>query len=379
MTTLHARSNAEAHLYMDQQPCPCGAREFDRRSTVITEGDALCCRYAGPCQRCGRRREFVFELAEPIRPVAGRIEYGGSDPSRLLDPGEWMDIADAHATRQPGTPRDLDIARAAIEEVLKFIPASVERVPDEAFRTARGRAVRDAEPGRFRRPRLEAVLGVYRELAENARPAPAARKDATPPLAAAAAAPAPAQPLDQLPVPALIDALALAVARREGFEGNDLRRHASDFSGQIHTLVRMYQIKAREELQRRQSTAEVERLLDGLVRTGAPIAAVIAAHRADIIDAFRQLDLAAIGSGLQVLMQWMRSPTAGHRASVEQLLADLQATPGTASDASAAREADASRERINQAVGASLAMFSQGPATDPGEPRPPPSPDDKKP
>lgn len=375
MTTLYARSNAEAHLYMDHQPCPCGAREFERRSTVITEGDALCCRYAGPCQRCGRRREFVFELSETIRPVAGRIEYGGSDPSRLLDPGEWMDIADAHARRQPGTPRDLDIARAAIEEVLKFIPAGVERVPDDAFRTARGRAVRDAEPGRFRRPRLEAVLGVYRELAETARPAPAARKDAAPPLVAAPA-PAPAPALDQLPVPALIDALALAVARHEGFEGNDLRRHASDFAGQIHTLVRMYQITAREELQRRQSTAEVEQLLDGLARTGAPIGAVIAAHRADIIDAFRQLDLAAIGGGLQVLMQWMRSPTAGHRASVEQLLAALQATPGTASDAS--READASRGRINQAVRASLAMFAQGPATDPGEPRPPPSPDDKK-
>lgn len=61
-----------------------------------------------------------------------------------------------------------------------------------------------------------------------------------------------------------------------------------------------------------------------------------------------------------------------------QLLAALQATPGTASDASAAREADASRERINQAVRASLALFSQGPTADPCEPRPPPSPDDKK-
>ena len=31
-----------------------------------------------------------------------------------------------------------------------------------------------------------------------------------------------------------------------------------------------------------------------------------------------------------------------------------------------------------QAVRASLALFSQGPAADPCEPRPPPSPDDKK-
>src|SRR4051794_6907582 len=81
MTRLHARSNAEAHLYMDLHPCACGAVEFDRQSSVISDGGALCSRYAGPCRRCGTPRVFAFELPEMIRPVRGdQIEFGGTDP-----------------------------------------------------------------------------------------------------------------------------------------------------------------------------------------------------------------------------------------------------------------------------------------------------------
>ncbi|HEX3761773.1 MAG TPA: hypothetical protein VHW23_23905 [Kofleriaceae bacterium] len=174
MTRLYARSNAEAHLYMDLQPCACGEHAFDRRSAVIDDGGTLCSRYEGACPRCGAARAFVFELPAEIRPVRhDAIEFGGSDPSHLLDPGEWMAVADAHARRQPGTRRDLEVAIAALQEMLKFIPPDGDRVPDDAFRTERGRAVHDAEPGRFRRVRLDTVLGVYRDLRP---PAPATGK-----------------------------------------------------------------------------------------------------------------------------------------------------------------------------------------------------------
>ncbi len=181
---------------------------------------------------------------------------------------------------------------------------------------------------------------------------------------------APGAPLDQVPLPDLIDALARAVAHQEGFEGNDLRRHASDLAGQLRTLVRIHQIKAQEELQRRKSTAEIEQLLDAIAGSGTPIGAAIAAHRADIIDAFRQVDLGQIGRGVQVLLQWLRDPTDDHRAPVEQLLADLQATLGTTPGSSAEREAEASRRRIDQAVRASLDIFAP-PATPqpPGDPQ----------
>ena len=49
-------------------------------------------------------------------------------------------------------------------EILKFIGPDDEAVPEGAFTSARGREVRDQEPGRFRRARLEAVLATYDDL-----------------------------------------------------------------------------------------------------------------------------------------------------------------------------------------------------------------------
>src|SRR5688572_10305696 len=160
---LYMRTSAEAHMYMDQQPCTCGDIEFDRQSAVMSDGGVLCSRYFGKCRTCGTMREFIFELPPALRPIPNEAEIGSRDPSRLLDPGEWLAISEYYAKLEPGTPDDHDIARTALEEVIKFLPDGAERVPDEAFRTERGRAVRDREPGRFRRARLAAILDVYRK------------------------------------------------------------------------------------------------------------------------------------------------------------------------------------------------------------------------
>ena len=158
------RTSAEAQMYMDQQPCTCGDIEFDRQSAVMTDGGVLCSRYFGKCRTCGTMREFVFELPLTQRPITNQVEYGGSDPSQLLDAGQWLAISEYYAKLEPGTPDDLDIARAAVEEVIKFLPDGVDSVPDIAFWTERGRAVRDREPARFRRARLAAILDVFRQL-----------------------------------------------------------------------------------------------------------------------------------------------------------------------------------------------------------------------
>jgi hypothetical protein len=170
-----ARTNAEAHLYMDLHPCACGEHRFERKSAVVNHGDDLMSHYTGSCARCGAPRSFQFGLPPRIlMPQAGRVTYGGPEASELLDPGQWIAVSDAHARRAPASPVDvdarraarheLDIAVAALEEVLKFLGPGVERVPPAAFTTPQGRAVHDAEPGRFSRLRLEAVLGAYREL-----------------------------------------------------------------------------------------------------------------------------------------------------------------------------------------------------------------------
>jgi hypothetical protein len=160
----YMRTSAEAHMYMDQQPCTCGDVGFDRQSAVMIDGNVLCSRYFGKCRTCGATREFIFELPPTQRPIPNEVEFGGSDASRLLDPGEWMAISDYYAKLEPGTPHSLDIARAAFEEVIKFLPDGAYGIPDKAFWTERGRAVRDREPGRFRRARLLTVHDDYRRL-----------------------------------------------------------------------------------------------------------------------------------------------------------------------------------------------------------------------
>jgi hypothetical protein len=160
-----ARTNAEAHLFMDLTPCGCGDTAFERRSSVVQRGDTLCSEYLGACRTCGTIRTFVFELPEVMpRLAAGKVVYGGDEPSRLLDPGEWLTVAEHRAKLTPGTAQDLAVACAALEEILKFIPPGAERVPEAAFTSERGRQVLDKEPGRFRKARLEAVLDTYRGL-----------------------------------------------------------------------------------------------------------------------------------------------------------------------------------------------------------------------
>src|SRR5690606_37812704 len=137
----YMRTNAEAHIYMDQRPCTCGDIEFDRNRSVINDGGVLCTRYHGTCRTCRRPREFIFELPPNPHPIANRIEFGGSDSSRILDAGEWMAITEYYAKRDPGTYKDLDTARAALEEVIKFLPDGADRVPDECFWSEKGKAM----------------------------------------------------------------------------------------------------------------------------------------------------------------------------------------------------------------------------------------------
>lgn len=168
-----ARTNAEAHIYLDLHPCEqCDSPEFARTSSVIEVGGERASEYRGPCASCGRDRLVVFRLpAEVFLPAPGQV-YFGAGRSELLDPGEWLAVADAYALATPeaAAPTDRDRAKvqvstaaAALDQVLAFVPADADEVPYEAIRTERGRAVYDAEPGRFGRERLEVVRASYRD------------------------------------------------------------------------------------------------------------------------------------------------------------------------------------------------------------------------
>lgn len=155
---------------MDLRPCDgCGERGFTGRSTVLLVDGELCSRHTGPCRRCSTPRTFTFRLPEDARlPVERAVTFGGPEPSELLDPGEWLSVADL-ASRHAVDDSDLALAAAAVDEVLKFIPEGADQVPAGTFWTEDGRDAHEREPGRFRRHRLEAVAATYRDLAARMR------------------------------------------------------------------------------------------------------------------------------------------------------------------------------------------------------------------
>jgi hypothetical protein len=178
MVVTLARTGHEAQLHMDLTPCPCGEHSFDRTSVVITlpDGD-LGRRYAGTCPSCGAGREFTYRL--PAVPLESpRFAYGGAEPSRLLDAAQWLWVSDWYLRSVPPGAEDLPpdqrrIARArlmaaiaAIDEVVKFIPANGDTVPEWAVWTPLGRTVREADGQRLSAGTLAAARSAYVQALE---------------------------------------------------------------------------------------------------------------------------------------------------------------------------------------------------------------------
>ncbi|MFI6791927.1 hypothetical protein ACIBG4_31820 [Nonomuraea sp. NPDC050383] len=167
MTLPVARTRDEALLHLDLTPCACGSVETPWESGVVGVAEELAVAYAGICADCGAEREYVFGLPEQETAPHGWPTFGGAEPSQLIDAGEWLWVADQVGSSVPPDPeegaRALAMARAAVEEVLKFVSEGRDRVPEQAFWTDRGLRVHAAEPGRFRVERLLVVRDTYRD------------------------------------------------------------------------------------------------------------------------------------------------------------------------------------------------------------------------
>jgi hypothetical protein len=174
---LVARSSPECHLYIELHPCACGEHVLDTRHRLVSLEDGLGAVYEGTCARCGTARRFEFVLDPEIPPGD---KFGGVRPSLLIDAGQYLAVADDASKRVPANVSRLDEAQRraarrwmsravnALEEVTKAIPAGADAVPASAMFSDLGKAMHAREPGRFRRPRLEAVLQVYRDILDRA-------------------------------------------------------------------------------------------------------------------------------------------------------------------------------------------------------------------
>lgn len=154
-------------------PCECGEAEFEwREQGLVQRGGRMVATYSGECERCGRPRVFEFALLpEPPPPPPA---LGGSAPSWIIDPGEFLQTGRLFAATAPDDPAALGddefhgaydalaFAIATVEEALKFIPEDADAVPVEAFHTATGRRLCEESPDQFTRSSLAATLAGYR-------------------------------------------------------------------------------------------------------------------------------------------------------------------------------------------------------------------------
>lgn len=128
--------------------------------------------YEGVCPQCGRTRSFEFTVSEGLPPVPSAFD--GLEPSRIIDPGEFLWISDRISTesglRMLNTPlaghREVcpatAYAIAALEEVAKFPPEGADRIPEDQFTSKRGREMYEQDPTRFTRKEITAALELKR-------------------------------------------------------------------------------------------------------------------------------------------------------------------------------------------------------------------------
>lgn len=158
---------------MSLHPCQCGESAMtDVGQGLFQTEQGVGDEHHGVCAGCGRNRRFVFRVPSMLPRAPDR--YGGSDPSQIIDAGEWRAISLAYMGKLDHVRDDVDQMRevlqgalAAYQEMLKFIPPGEQQMPDSAFFTERGRRVRaDERPGSFTRLFLEAMVdGVRADLA----------------------------------------------------------------------------------------------------------------------------------------------------------------------------------------------------------------------
>ena len=174
MAVLRARSFAEAREYMIVAMSDCDREVSIERTATFTHGDQLASSFLARCAG-GPTREFTFTVDPPARDEQPLLFATGSQPSELLDAGQWYAVvnryvAQAQQAQQRMTTGHMDEptvtafldsfgnARAAAVEVLKFIPGGQQVPPDAAFWSEYGQAVRRAQAEQLTRPALEQIV-----------------------------------------------------------------------------------------------------------------------------------------------------------------------------------------------------------------------------
>ncbi|MFC7528570.1 hypothetical protein [Actinoplanes sp. GCM10030250] len=182
-TQLEARTLAEAYLFVELvvgRNVPVDLRQITDLSYVdghrVLQVNGV---------HDGEQHDFTIvvpsvALRGDIRP--GEFYGEGTEPSVLIDAGQWRGVEDFAAANigilleQAGggalTPdavneiaKNLESACSALAEIGKFLPEGADEVPAEAFWTDTGRLIRERQPEAFRRDRLVRDEAEYQSMA----------------------------------------------------------------------------------------------------------------------------------------------------------------------------------------------------------------------
>jgi hypothetical protein len=135
-------------------------------------------------------------------------------------------------------------------------------------------------------------------------------------------------PLAGQPVEVIIEVLAKLSGQMKGLDGAELRRHVTQITGQLQSLTTRVEQSFKQEATRKEAAAEVERLVDFLVRTGTAAGKALEKQRTPIAQAFQGADIDKLAEGMRKLADFMQNPTPQTEAEAKTLLDELKTTMG---------------------------------------------------
>jgi hypothetical protein len=138
----------------------------------------------------------------------------------------------------------------------------------------------------------------------------------------------PSDPLAGQPVEVIIDVLAKMSGQINGLDGAELKRHVVRVATQLQDMTRDIEQKFAVEATRKEAAAEVERMVEMLVRTGSAAGKALEQHRKPIAQAFQGADIQKLADGMKLLATWMTNPTEQTEQEAKALLNELQTTMG---------------------------------------------------
>src|SRR5262245_38358771 len=165
------RSRAEMDFAASLFPCDgCGSRDTGQLELTGVAGER---RLAGACPRCRSPREIWFQGEDAVgRPAPEPLHLGGPEPSRIIQPLQLLEELDRLAPLIVWEPEVLgsdlwranavlmDRAATCLNELLKFIPAGADAIPEAALDLA-GLADRVHRPASYQRMWLTRERDLY--------------------------------------------------------------------------------------------------------------------------------------------------------------------------------------------------------------------------